>query len=85
MDAWRHHQARPQRENKLAMCPVWTVVYPVGGTKMKTREELEQNVREAEDVWKAGYSVRDGQSWCDAWDALWSVKDTLRDYDEENT
>ena len=51
---------------------------------MSTREELEQNVREAEDTWTAGYAGRDGQAWCAAWDALWSVKDALDDYDKEN-
>jgi len=84
MDAWRHHQARPQRENKLAMCPVWTVVYPVGGTKMKTREEL---VKAVEDAWA------DGAAWNAAPDAdkariaAWGVwrdaKKALIEFDKE--
>jgi hypothetical protein len=51
---------------------------------MSTRDELVQNVEDAWDVWKAGYDVRDGQAWCDAWDALWSVKDALKACDKEN-
>ena len=52
---------------------------------MSTREELEQNVMVAEDTWKAGYAVRDGQAWCDAWSALEAAEDALYDYDKENT